>query len=66
MRQKDCQDHSALDRSRPWSHARVQARTEKHRGESNRIRDQLSAMGVLLEDGKGGRPGGWRSSRWLD
>ncbi|OHC65889.1 MAG: cysteine--tRNA ligase, partial [Pseudomonadales bacterium RIFCSPLOWO2_02_FULL_63_210] len=38
--------------------ARLQARTEKNWGESDRIRDQLSAMGVVLEDGKGGTS--WR------
>ncbi|MFZ3206862.1 MAG: cysteine--tRNA ligase [Pseudomonas sp.] len=38
--------------------ARLQARTEKNWGESDRIRDQLSAMGVVLEDGKGGTT--WR------
>jgi cysteinyl-tRNA synthetase len=38
--------------------ARLQARAEKNWGESDRIRDQLSAMGVVLEDGKGGTT--WR------
>ncbi|WAC44248.1 cysteine--tRNA ligase [Pseudomonas sp. SL4(2022)] len=38
--------------------ARLQARTEKNWGESDRIRDQLTAMGVVLEDGKGGTT--WR------
>lgn len=33
--------------------ARLQARAEKNWGESDRIRDQLIAMGVVLEDGKG-------------
>ena len=35
-----------------------QARTEKNWAESDRIRDQLTAMGVVLEDGKGGTT--WR------
>ncbi|MDP2745911.1 cysteine--tRNA ligase [Pseudomonas sp.] len=38
--------------------ARLQARVEKNWGESDRIRDQLTAMGVVLEDGKGGTT--WR------
>ncbi|MGF6693022.1 cysteinyl-tRNA synthetase [Metapseudomonas resinovorans] len=38
--------------------ARLQARAEKNWAESDRIRDQLSAMGVVLEDGKGGTT--WR------
>ena len=38
--------------------ARLQARSEKNWGESDRIRDQLTAMGVVLEDGKGGTS--WR------
>ncbi len=38
--------------------ARLQARAEKNWGESDRIRDQLGAMGVVLEDGKGGTT--WR------
>lgn len=38
--------------------ARLAARAEKNWGESDRIRDQLAAMGVVLEDGKGGT--GWR------
>ncbi|CAM5241989.1 Cysteine--tRNA ligase OS=Stutzerimonas stutzeri OX=316 GN=cysS PE=3 SV=1 [Stutzerimonas stutzeri] len=38
--------------------ARLQARAEKNWAESDRIRDQLTAMGVLLEDGKGGTT--WR------
>ncbi|MDA8485908.1 cysteine--tRNA ligase [Pseudomonas resinovorans] len=38
--------------------ARLQARAEKNWGESDRIRDQLTAMGVVLEDGKGGTT--WR------
>ena len=38
--------------------ARLQARAEKNWAESDRIRDQLSAMGVILEDGKGGTT--WR------
>ncbi|WP_339083021.1 cysteine--tRNA ligase [Pseudomonas sp. TMP9] len=33
--------------------ARLQARAEKNWGESDRIRDQLTGMGVVLEDGKG-------------
>ena len=33
--------------------ARLQARTEKNWAESDRIRDQLTAMGVVLEDSKG-------------
>jgi cysteinyl-tRNA synthetase len=33
--------------------ARLQARTDKNWAESDRIRDQLTAMGVVLEDGKG-------------
>ena len=33
--------------------ARLQARTDKNWAESDRIRDQLSAMGVVLEDAKG-------------
>ncbi len=38
--------------------ARLQARAEKNWGESDRIRDQLTARGVVLEDGKGGTT--WR------
>ncbi len=38
--------------------ARLQARAEKNWAESDRIRDRLTAMGVLLEDGKGGTT--WR------
>ncbi|WP_324734332.1 cysteine--tRNA ligase [Pseudomonas paeninsulae] len=38
--------------------ARLQARAEKNWGESDRIRDQLATMGVVLEDGKGGTT--WR------
>ncbi|NKQ10657.1 cysteine--tRNA ligase [Pseudomonas sp. SST3] len=38
--------------------ARLQARFEKNWAESDRIRDQLTAMGVVLEDGKGGTT--WR------
>ena len=38
--------------------ARLQARAEKNWAESDRIRDQLTAMGVVLEDGKGGTS--WR------
>jgi cysteinyl-tRNA synthetase len=38
--------------------ARLTARAEKNWAESDRIRDQLTAMGVLLEDGKGGTT--WR------
>ncbi|SFI35598.1 cysteinyl-tRNA synthetase [Pseudomonas guineae] len=33
--------------------ARLQARTDKNWAESDRIRDQITAMGVVLEDGKG-------------
>ncbi|TKA91438.1 cysteine--tRNA ligase [Halopseudomonas bauzanensis] len=33
--------------------ARLQARTEKNWAESDRIRDQLAGMGVVLEDAKG-------------
>ncbi|TRX73377.1 cysteine--tRNA ligase [Pseudomonas mangiferae] len=38
--------------------ARLQARADKNWAESDRIRDQLSALGVVLEDGKGGTT--WR------
>ena len=38
--------------------ARLAAVAEKNWGESDRIRDQLTAMGVVLEDGKGGTT--WR------
>ena len=38
--------------------ARLQARTNKDWAESDRIRDQLTAMGVVLEDSKGGTT--WR------
>ena len=38
--------------------ARLAARAEKNWAESDRIRDQLSALGVVLEDGKGGTT--WR------
>ena len=38
--------------------ARLQARASKNWAESDRIRDQLTAMGVVLEDGKGGTS--WR------
>lgn len=38
--------------------ARLAARAEKNWAESDRIRDQLTAMGVVLEDGKGGTT--WR------
>lgn len=38
--------------------ARLDARTAKNWAESDRIRDQLTAMGVVLEDGKGGTT--WR------
>jgi len=38
--------------------ARLQARAEKNWAESDRIRDQLTSMGVVLEDGKGGTT--WR------
>lgn len=40
--------------------ARLQARADKNWVESDRIRDQLTAMGVVLEDGKGGTT--WRQS----
>ncbi|WP_417662260.1 cysteine--tRNA ligase [Pseudomonas sp.] len=38
--------------------ARLQARADKDWAESDRIRDQLTALGVVLEDGKGGTT--WR------
>lgn len=38
--------------------ARLQARTDKNWAESDRIRDQLTAMGVVLEDSKAGTT--WR------
>jgi cysteinyl-tRNA synthetase len=38
--------------------ARLAARANKDWAESDRIRDQLTAMGVVLEDGKGGTT--WR------
>jgi len=38
--------------------ARLNARAEKNWAESDRIRDQLTALGVVLEDGKGGTT--WR------
>ena len=38
--------------------ARLQARADKNWAESDRIRDQITAMGVVLEDGKGGTT--WR------
>ncbi|WP_287029367.1 cysteine--tRNA ligase [Pseudomonas sp. UBA6310] len=38
--------------------ARLRARADKNWAESDRIRDQLGAMGVVLEDGKGGTT--WR------
>ncbi|MBA1208985.1 MULTISPECIES: cysteine--tRNA ligase [Pseudomonas] len=38
--------------------ARLQARADKNWGESDRIREQLTAMGVVLEDSKGGTT--WR------
>jgi cysteinyl-tRNA synthetase len=38
--------------------ARLQARADKNWAESDRLRDELSAMGVVLEDGKGGTT--WR------
>lgn len=38
--------------------ARLQARADKNWAESDRIRDQLSALGVVLEDSKGGTT--WR------
>ena len=38
--------------------ARLQARADKNWAESDRIRDELTAMGVVLEDGKGGTT--WR------
>ena len=37
---------------------RNQARADKNWAESDRIRDQLTTMGVVLEDGKGGTT--WR------
>ena len=40
--------------------ARLQARADKNWAESDRIRDELTAMGVVLEDGKGGTT--WRLS----
>jgi cysteinyl-tRNA synthetase len=40
--------------------ARLQARAEKNWAESDRIRDQITAMGVVLEDGKGGTT--WRQA----
>jgi cysteinyl-tRNA synthetase len=40
--------------------ARLQARADKNWAESDRIRDQLTSMGVVLEDGKGGTT--WRLS----
>ncbi|MES2820054.1 MAG: cysteine--tRNA ligase [Pseudomonadota bacterium] len=38
--------------------ARLRARAEKNWAESDRIRDQLTGLGVVLEDGKGGTT--WR------
>ncbi|MCF5032472.1 CysS/YqeB C-terminal domain-containing protein, partial [Pseudomonas syringae] len=38
--------------------ARLAARAAKDWAESDRIRDRITAMGVLLEDGKGGTT--WR------
>ena len=38
--------------------ARLQARADKNWAESDRIRNELTAMGVVLEDGKGGTT--WR------
>ncbi|GGK05861.1 cysteine--tRNA ligase [Pseudomonas matsuisoli] len=38
--------------------ARLRARSEKNWAESDRLRDELTAMGVVLEDGKGGTT--WR------
>ncbi len=38
--------------------ARLQARAAKNWAESDRIRDELNAMGIVLEDGKGGTS--WR------
>ncbi|QLF92344.1 cysteine--tRNA ligase [Pseudomonas sp. ABC1] len=38
--------------------ARLQARAEKNWAESDRIRDELAGLGVVLEDGKGGTT--WR------
>ncbi|MGV8844158.1 MAG: cysteine--tRNA ligase [Pseudomonas sp.] len=38
--------------------ARLQARSEKNWAEADRLRDQLSALGVVLDDGKGGTT--WR------
>ena len=40
--------------------ARLQARADKNWAESDRIRDQLNGMGVVLEDSKGGTT--WRLS----
>ena len=37
---------------------RLQARSEKNWAESDRLRDELTSMGVVLEDGKGGTT--WR------
>jgi len=38
--------------------ARLAARQNKEWAESDRIRDQLTALGIVLEDGKDGT--GWR------
>jgi len=38
--------------------ARVQAKQEKNWAEADRIRDELKAMGIVLEDGAGGTT--WR------
>ena len=38
--------------------ARIEARRRKDWAESDRIRDELAAAGILLEDGAAARPGG--------
>src|SRR5690606_5556823 len=43
--------------------ARLQARAEKNWAESDRIRDQLAEMGVVLEDSKGVTT--WRLKGWV-
>ncbi|MBA1250048.1 cysteine--tRNA ligase [Pseudomonas luteola] len=48
-------DEAAVDR---LIQARLDARAAKNWAESDRIRDELTAMGVVLEDGKGGTT--WR------
>lgn len=40
--------------------ARLDARANKNWAESDRIRDELSAMGIIIEDGKGGTT--WRTA----